>query len=48
LTPVLEKLLSHPEEISRRGTLAAEAVQQQKGAVNRNLDLIQALLEKGN
>jgi len=48
LTPVLEKLLSAPEEILRRGTLAAETVQQQKGAVNRNLDLIQSLLEKGN
>ena len=48
LTPVLEKLLSDPEEIKKRGALAAEVVQQQKGAVNRNLDLIQALLEKGN
>ena len=48
LTPVLEKLLSDPEEILKRGTLAAEAVQQQKGAVNRNLELIQSLLEKGN
>jgi 3-deoxy-D-manno-octulosonic-acid transferase len=48
LAPVLEQLLSDPEEISKRGTLAAEAVQLQKGAVNRNLDLIQSLLEKGN
>ena len=48
LAPVLKKLLSDPEEILRRGTLAAEAVQQQKGAVNRNLDLVQSLLEKGN
>jgi len=48
LTPVLEKLLSDPEEILKRGTLAAEVVQRQKGAVNRNLNLIQSLLEKGN
>jgi 3-deoxy-D-manno-octulosonic-acid transferase len=48
LTPVLEKLLSNPEEILKRGTRAAEVVQRQKGAVNRNLDLIQSLLEKGN
>ena len=48
LTPVLEKLLSDPEEIRRRGAQAAEAVQRQKGAVHRNLDLIQSLLEKGN
>jgi 3-deoxy-D-manno-octulosonic-acid transferase len=48
LTPVLEKLLGNPEEILKRGTLAAEVVQQQKGAVNRNLDLIQLLFEKGN
>jgi 3-deoxy-D-manno-octulosonic-acid transferase len=48
LTPALEQLLSDPEEIVRRGALAAEAVQLQKGAVNRNLDLIQSLLEKGN
>ena len=48
LTPVLEKLLSDPEEILKRGTRAAEVVQRQKGAVNRNLDLIQSLLEKGN
>ena len=48
LAPVLEKLLSDPEEILKRGTLAAEAVQQKKGAVKRNLDLIQSLLEKGN
>jgi 3-deoxy-D-manno-octulosonic-acid transferase len=47
LTAVLEQLLSDPEEISRRGALAAEVVQLQKGAVNRNLDLIQSLLEKG-
>ncbi len=48
LTPVLEKLLSDPEEILKRGALAAEVVQRHKGAVNRNLDLIQSLLEKGN
>jgi 3-deoxy-D-manno-octulosonic-acid transferase len=48
LTPVLEKLLSDPEEILRRGALAAEAVQRQKGAVNRNLELVQSLIEKGN
>lgn len=48
LTPALEQLLSAPEEIVRRGVLATEAVQLQKGAVNRNLDLIQSLLEKGN
>jgi 3-deoxy-D-manno-octulosonic-acid transferase len=48
LTAVLEKLLSDPEEILKRGTLAAEGAQQQKGAVNRNLKLIQSLLEKGN
>jgi 3-deoxy-D-manno-octulosonic-acid transferase len=48
LAPALEKLLSDPDEIMKRGFLAAEAVQQQKGAVNRNLDLIQSLLEKGN
>ena len=48
LTPVLEKLLSDPEEILRRGVLAAEAVQRQKGAVNRNLELVQSLIEKGN
>ena len=46
LTPVLEQLLSDPEEILRRGALAAEVVKLQKGAVNRNLDLIQSLLEK--
>jgi hypothetical protein len=40
--------LSDPEEILRRGALAAEAVQRQQGAVKRNLDLIQSLLEKGN
>jgi len=48
LTPALEQLLSDPEEIVRRGALAAETVQLQKGAVNRNLDLIHSLLEKGN
>jgi 3-deoxy-D-manno-octulosonic-acid transferase len=48
LTPVLEKLLNDPEEIRKRGALAAEVVQRQKGAVNRNLDLIETLLEKGN
>lgn len=48
LAPVLENLLSDPEEILKRGAQAAEVVQQQKGAVNRNLDLIQSLLEKGN
>ncbi|MDH3886704.1 MAG: hypothetical protein OET63_20975, partial [Desulfobacterales bacterium] len=48
LAPVLEKLLSDPEEILRRGVLAAEAVQRQKGAVNRNLELVQSLIEKGN
>jgi 3-deoxy-D-manno-octulosonic-acid transferase len=48
LAPALEKLLGDPEEILKRGTLAAEVVQQQKGAVNRNLDLIQSLFEKGN
>ena len=48
LTPALEQLLSDPEEILKRGRLAAEVVHQQKGAVNRNLDLIQSLLEKGN
>ena len=48
LAPVLEKLLSDPEEILKRGALAAEVVQRQKGAVNRNLDLIQSLLKKGN
>ena len=48
LAPVLEKLLSDPEEILKRGARAAEVVQRQKGAVNRNLDLIQSLLEKGN
>ena len=48
LAPVLKRLLSDPEEISRRGALAAEVVYLQKGAVNRNLDLIQSLLEKGN
>lgn len=48
LTPVLEQLLSNPEEILKRGTLATEAVQSQKGAVNRNLNLTQSLLEKEN
>ena len=48
LTALLEKLLSDPEEILKRGLLAAEVVQRQKGAVNRNMDLIQSLLEKGN
>ena len=48
LAPMLEKLLSDPEEILKRGAQAADVVQQQKGAVNRNLDLIQSLLEKGN
>ncbi len=48
LTPALEQLLSNPEEIVRRGALAAETVQLQKGAVNRNLELIQSLVEKGN
>ena len=48
LTPALEQLLSDPEEIVRRGALAGETVQLQKGAVNRNLDLIHSLLEKGN
>jgi len=48
LAPVLEKLLSNPEEMLKRGTLAAAVVQRQKGAVNRHLKLIQSLLEKGN
>ena len=48
LTPVLEKLLSNPEEILKRGAQAAEVVQQQKGAVDRNLKLIQSLVGKGN
>jgi 3-deoxy-D-manno-octulosonic-acid transferase len=48
LAPALEKLLSDPEEIMKRGILAAEVVQQQKGAVKRNLDLIQSHLEKEN
>lgn len=48
LAPVLEKLLRDPEEILKRGALAAEVVQRQKGAVNRNLELILSLLEKGN
>lgn len=48
LTPVLERLLSDPEEILKRGALAAAAVQRQRGAVKRNLDLIQSLLEKGS
>lgn len=48
LAPALEKLLSNPEEILKRGAQAAEVVQQQMGSVNRNLDLIQSLLEKGN
>lgn len=48
LTPVLEKLLSDPEEIQKRGTRAAEVVQRQKGAVDRTLNLIQSLIAKGN
>ncbi len=48
LTSVLETLLSDPKEILKRGALAAEAVRRQKGAVNRNLDLIESLVEKGN
>ena len=48
LGPALEKLLSDPEEILKRGAQAAEAVQRQKGAVDRNLNLIQSLLEKEN
>jgi 3-deoxy-D-manno-octulosonic-acid transferase len=48
LTPALEKLLSDPQEIMKRGIWAAEVVQQQKGAVKRNLDLIQSHLEKEN
>lgn len=47
LTKVLENLLNNPAEIKRRGRLAAEAVSQQKGAVNRNLIAIQSLLNKG-
>ncbi len=47
LTPALEKLLSDPDEICRRGILAAETARQHQGAVGRNLDWIQFLLEKG-
>ncbi|MDH5762375.1 MAG: hypothetical protein OEZ51_05285 [Nitrospinota bacterium] len=47
LTPVLENLLNHPEEIRRRGALAAEMVEKQKGAVERTLKIIETLLYKG-
>ncbi len=46
VTQVLENLLSDPEEIQSRGQLAAETVQQQRGAVARNLKLIQSLVTK--
>ena len=47
LTQVLESLLSNPDEIQKRGQLAAETVQRERGAVARNLKLIQSLLTKG-
>lgn len=47
LTQVLESLLSNPDEIQKRGRLAAETVQRERGAVARNLKLIQSLLTKG-
>ena len=48
LTPALEKLLNNPEEIIQRGAQAAEVVRRHKGAVERNLDLIQSQLEQEN
>jgi len=48
LAGALESLLINPAEIRRRGRLAAETVQRQQGAVVRNLELIQSLLEKGS
>ena len=47
LAPALETLLNDPEEIQRRGALAAQTVERQQGAVNRHLEGIQSLLDKG-
>lgn len=47
LAPALETLLNDPEEIQRRGALAAKTVERQQGAVDRHLDGIQSLLDKG-
>ena len=45
LAQALATLLNDPEEIERRGALAAATVERQQGAVDRHLDGIQSLLE---
>lgn len=44
LYPALFKLLTHPEERRRRGNLAAETVKNNRGALTRNIALIENLL----
>lgn len=46
ICPVLRRLLNDPEERSRRGKAAGETVLQNRGAVQRNVELIQKLLTK--
>ena len=45
LAQALATLLNDPEEIERRGALAAATVERQQGAVDRHLDGIQSLLK---
>ncbi len=44
LHPALKELMSHPEEIERRGQLAAQTIADNRGAVERNLQWIGSFL----
>ncbi len=44
LYPTLKDLIDHPKEIERRGQLAAQTVEDHRGAIYRNLQLVDEIL----